>query len=397
MVRRLAQAEGRSYLTFDDPETLRQARENPMGFMANLQDRVALDEIQRIPELFAPIKLEIDNRRIENRFLLIGSANVLMDRKLPDTLAGRMSLVRMHPLAQCEIGGAGQEFLDLLFGDDLLKNAGAFDPVSPSEGDVSQHDRTVFGKEELHAKVCGGGYPPALAKTSLADRAEWGRFYCRLRHLEDIIDLKTTLARNTVPRLLKYFSSLTGMLLNMNSLGRKLSVNYKTIDSYITLLERMFLVKRLPPWREHEHQRAVHTPKLHMGDTGLACAILGLGPDELARKPELRGRMAETFVLQELRRQASWNEKPHSLLHFRDRDGVEVDIVVEKGDMIAGIEVKSGDRVTQSDFKGLRKLAKIAGDRFVAGVVLCNSRRAIPFSADPVLCAMPFSRLWRGR
>jgi len=392
---RIAEAQQRKYYNFDLPEVLREAKESPTNFLQKLPERVVFDEIQRIPELFAPIKYFIDQHRIPGRFLLTGSANVLLDPKLTDSLAGRIAFLRMHPLAQCEVSGAGEGLVDLLFSENLLKNLGVFEICPRSEEGASPDDRAASGREELHSRVCAGGYPAALAKSSKTQRIKWARDYCRARYLGDIIELTTGLVRQMLPRLLKYSASLTATLLNVSALARRFSVDHKTAESHLALLERMFLVKKLAPWREHDYMRVVRTPKLHIGDTGLAAALLSLGPSELGRRPELAGRMLETFVLQELRRQASWYEEPLSFLHFRDKDGVEVDIIVEKGDMVVGVEVKSADKPTSSDFKSLRKLAKIAGNRFVAGIVMCNCERVEAFNFDPPLCAIPFSRLWR--
>jgi len=150
-----------------------------------------------------------------------------------------------------------------------------------------------------------------------------------------------------------------------------------TIQAYVTALERVFLLERLPLWHTNRLSRLVKRPKLHMTDTGLACALLEFDAKSLRSDRSALGPLLETFVLQELRRQASWRTLPIQFSHFRDRDGFEVDIVLEQGAAaVAGVEVKAGATVRDEDFKGLRKLRDAAGARFVAGVVLYDGRSA---------------------
>ena len=133
----------------------------------------------------------------------------------------------------------------------------------------------------------------------------------------------------------------------------------------------MFLLETLPPWHSNRVSRLVKTPKLHLGDTGLACALLGMDAAALSADRTLLGQLLETFVFQELRRQASWHDESLAFFHCRDRDGAEVDIVIERGARaVAGIEVKASATVTPADFRGLRKFRDATGKRFVGGVVL---------------------------
>lgn len=137
----------------------------------------------------------------------------------------------------------------------------------------------------------------------------------------------------------------------------------------------------------------VKSPKLHAGDTGLACALLGLDAAALAADRTTLGQLLETFVFQELRRQGSWHEDPVTFYHFRDKDGAEVDIVLERGArQVAGVEVKASATVTAKDFRGLRKLAAAARQRFAAGVVLYDGETTTGFGDQ--LYAVPIRRLW---
>ena len=188
-------------------------------------------------------------------------------------------------------------------------------------------------------------------------------------------------------------SGQTARLLNVNGLAAPFQLSRPTISDYLTLLERLFLVDRLPPWHDNRLKRLVKTPKLHMGDTGLACALIGTDAEALTADRHLLGQMLETFVLQELRRQASWHDAPLRFFHFRDKDGVEVDIVIERGAThVVGVEVKAAATVTRSDLRGLRKLASASGARFAGGVVLYDGETSAGFGDN--MYAVPIRHLW---
>lgn len=141
-------------------------------------------------------------------------------------------------------------------------------------------------------------------------------------------------------------------------------------------------------------KRLIKTPKLHMGDTGLTCGLLGLDPIGLQNDPKLFGQVFETFVYQELRRHASWESEPTRFFHYRDRDQAEVDLILERsGDRIVGIEVKTSERVSAKDFQGLRKLAGGMGKAFRAGVIFYTGNSLLSFGDG--MFAVPVSELWR--
>jgi hypothetical protein len=182
-------------------------------------------------------------------------------------------------------------------------------------------------------------------------------------------------------------------LLNVSDLASPFQLSRPTIREYVTLLERVFLLEELPPWHFNRKKRLVKTPKLHLGDTGVACALLGYSAESLVRDREVFGQLVETFVFQELRRQASWHPEEIRAHHFRDKDGFEVDVVLERGAReLAGVEVKASSTVTASDFRGLRKLREIAGTRFSAGVLLYDGEASASFGDG--LYAVPIRTLW---
>ena len=138
--------------------------------------------------------------------------------------------------------------------------------------------------------------------------------------------------------------------------------------------------------------RLIKTPKLHLADTGLASALLGLDAEVLFKDRAMMGQLLETFVFQELRRQASWHDTPVLFHHFRNKDGVEVDMVLEQAGKVAGVEIKAAATVTGKDFRGLRKLQETTGERFTAGIVMYDGENVVGFGNN--LYAVPIRALW---
>jgi hypothetical protein len=375
----LAQIVGRkrdyAYFSFDDDVTLAAATADPVGFVTDLPERVILDEVQRAPGIFSTLKSAADRGRTPGRFLLTGSANVLLLPALADSLAGRMGILRLHPLAQCEMAERPPRFLDVLF-------AGAFKARKAER----------LGKA-LAERIAAGGYPAALARSTPRRRTAWYRDYIETLVQRDVRDLARIGSLDALPRLLALAAGQTARLINISDLASPFQLSRPTIRDYVTLLERVFLLEELPPWHSNRLSRLIKTPKLHVGDTGLACALLDLDASALVQDRGTLGQLLETFVFQELRRQASWHEQEIRFHHYRDKDGAEVDLVLERGaGQVAGVEVKASATVTAADFRGLRKLKDAAGKRFAAGVVLYDGGTSAGFGDR--LYAVPIRALW---
>ncbi len=363
------------YVSFDDEAVRRAAAADPIGFVNGLPPKSILDEVQRVPEIFTSLKTAIDRRRTAGRFILTSSANVLLVPRLADSLAGRMGILRLHPLSQCEIEESRPRFIETLFRGGF--GTGIAEPLGAG----------------LAQRIVTGGYPPALARRAPARRRAWYHDYVETQVQRDVRDLTRVRSLDALPKLLALAASQTARLVNVADLSAPFELTRQTIHEYVTLLERVFLLERLPSWHANRLGRLVKRPKLHVGDTGVACSLLGLDAAALDKDRPVLGSMLETFVLQELRRQASWLAEPIELFHFRDRDDFEVDIVLERGHAaVAGVEVKAAATVGEADLRGLRKLRDAAGKRFIAGVVLYDGSATIRFGGG--LCAVPVRRLW---
>jgi len=366
---------GYEYFNLDDDVARAAATSDPVGFVGDLPERAILDEVQRVPQLFTSLKMAVDRDRVPGRFLLTGSANVLLVPQLADSLAGRMEILRLFPFAQCEVEERHSPFLRVLFGGHFKMGRGE-----------------RLGRQ-LAERVASGGYPAALLRQSPRRRAAWYRDYIETLVQRDVRSLARIASLDALPRLLALAAGQTARLLNVADLAGPFQLSRPTIRDYVTLLERVFLIEELPPWHSNRLSRLVKRPKLHMGDTGLAAALLGLDPASLYEDRETYGQLLETFVLGELRRLASGFEEDIRFHHFRTKDGHGVDIVLEgEGRRLAGIEVKASSTVTSGDFRGLRKLAQAAGKRFVAGVVLYDGETSAGFGDG--LFAVPIRALW---
>lgn len=376
LAQRVGGKRGYAYFNLDDDVLRSAAESDPVRFVADLPRRAVIDEVQRVPSLFTALKVAVDRDRQAGRFLLTGSANVLLVPRLADSLAGRMEIIRLFPFAQCEIEGRlPPRFLDALFQASF--KARRVERLGP----------------RLAERIVAGGYPAALARATPRRRVAWYRDYVETQVQRDVREMARIASLDALPRLLALAAGQTARLLNVTDLAGPFQLSRPTIRDYVTLLERVFLVEELQPWHSNRLSRLIKTPKLHLGDAGVAATLLGLDAGTLYEDREALGQLLETFVYQELRRQASGHDDEVRFYHFRDKDGHEVDVVLEWGGRrIAGVEAKAAATVTAADFRGLRKLASAAGPRFSAGVVLYDGEIGVSFGDR--LYAVPISALW---
>lgn len=364
-----------AYYSFDDDNILASARADPVGFVADLPNLVIIDEVQRLPQLFTSLKAAIDNNRSPGRFLLTGSSNILSIPTMADSLAGRMDVIRLLPLSQVELNGNTPWLLAAIQTTSMPKLNG---------------ERLGMQLADI---LVAGGYPAALARSTPKRRAAWYRNYVHALVQRDVKDLANIAHLDLLPRLLEMAASQTARLLNVAELTGPFMVSRYAINDYMTLLRRLFLVDEQPAWHTNRLNRLIKSPKLHISDTGLGAALMHLDAASLYENRRLMGQLLETFIHQELHKQALAHPGETSFFHFRDRDQVEVDIVIEfDGHRIGGIEVKASSTVTDNDFKGLRKLANSLGSTFTTGIVLYDGEHTLPFADN--MFAVPISSIW---
>ncbi len=373
LVRQIAE-QGLRYLTLDDELTLLSAREDPVGMIRSL-DRAVIDEIQRVPQLLLAIKKSVDEDRRPGRFLLTGSSNLMALPTVADSLAGRMETLSLLPLSQSEIEGSSQNWIDSAFSGRILK------ANTPAWGD------------DLVERVLRGGYPEAISRSSVRRRVAWARQYINAIIERDVRDVASIEKLDQLPRFLRALAQTAGQMCNYKQLGGQVGLDGKTVARYVSVFERMYLLKRIDVWSRNRLKRVVKTPKLQFIDSGLLATLLDLGGDEIKLDRTRFGNVLETFVYGELLKHSTASDDDYRLMYYRDADKFEVDVVIENAaDQLLGIEVKAAATVKEGDLRGLRKLASIAGDRFKMGVLLYDGTETMPLGNG--LWAAPLSSLW---
>ena len=382
LVQQLAQ--GMSYITLDDPGMLIAAQQDPVGLLRQM-DRAVIDEVQRAPQLLLALKMSIDQDRRPGRFLLTGSANILALPQIADSLAGRMEVHTLLPLSQAELQGRPSDFLQRAQGQSW--------PVSHPSW---VYPAVIDAKNELHAGAIGnalaGGYPEMRLRPSVTRRQAWAKAYIQTLVERDVQDIAQVEHLSQIPYLLDIAAAHCGQLFNASQIGGQLMLDTRTLDKYLGVLEKLFLVQRLPAWGRNELNRLIKTPKLHFLDAGLQATLTRLTPDMLITHRERWGATLETWVYAELRKALALSDEAWYLSHYRDKDQVEVDFVLENPQrQLIGIEVKAAATVQVQDFKGLRKLQAQTGADFLTGIVLYDGAHALPFG--PRLWAVPLAAL----
>ncbi len=367
----------RRYLTLDDHVTLAAAKGDPDGFIAGFSGPVTLDEVQRVPELFLAIKASVDRDRSPGRFLLTGSANVLLLPGIADSLAGRMEILSLWPLSNAEIAGAPTvNLVDWLF--DGPMNALVISPC----------DRI-----QLIAKLLRGGYPEVVSRSSPRRRAAWFNSYLQAITQRDVRDLANVEQLTEIPNLIQLLSTRSASLLNFAEISRSSGLPQTTLKRYFSLLETLFLVYRLPAWERNLGKRLVKAPKVFLPDSGLLAHLVELSPERLTIEAGLPGSLVETFVLGEILKHLAFSERQLTLWHYRTQSNTEVDFILENRlGKLTGIEVKASYNVGNKDFNGLRHLKETEPQFFQRGIVLYSGREIVPFGAD--LFAVPLSMWW---
>lgn len=352
------------------------------AFIVQGRGPILIDEYQHVPELLDAIKAELNRDSRPGRFVLAGSTRHDALPAAAQALTGRLHRIEVLPFSQGELGGIGEHLLDDLFRQ----------PTSLAVSGRSSEPRDGYIE-----RIVRGGFPLALARTREAARGRWFDDYVELTLERDVGELASLRRRAMLPRFMERLAGQTAQVLNVRAAAEATGLDWNTGDLYLKLLESVFLVLRLPAWGTTLRARATSKPKIHVLDSGVAARLLRLTPERLAgRDPaaltEL-GHLLETFVVGEIRKQASWTEGIAGVGHWRTSDGDEVDLVVERDDgSVVALEVKASSRVTGRDLKSLEKLRDAVGPRFVAGAALYLGERS--YTASERIHVLPVDRIW---
>ena len=379
LVRRTLGGAG-TFARLDREATLRAALDDPAGFAAFGETPRAFDEVQLAGEpLVRAVKNVVDENPSRGQFILNGSADFLTVPTISESLAGRAAFLELWPFTQGELHGAPDGFLAAAFQQPDLLLAGG-----PS---------TLNTSDYLH-RICAGGFPEATAMAPRARRM-WFRDYVRTVTQRDIKDLSGARRVRELPKLLALLAARTAGELAVSNLHQAADLGSRnTTEAYLGYLEMTYLVLLLPAWSRNLSSKIARRPKVHITDSGLAAHLVGKNPESLTRPTDpARGQLLESFVANELNRQASWLDQEVRLHHLRERGGAEIDIIAEAADgRFVAVEVKSAPLVDRRDARHLEWLRKKAPDDFVCGIVLHTGERA--YRLGDRLLALPLNRLW---
>ena len=378
LARQLWQRAGGQVITLDDETQRDAALADPRGFVDRIFDGpLIIDEVQRVPELFRAVKAAVDRDRRPGRFILTGSTRLLSEPGFADALVGRVEVVELWPLSQGELHDRTDRFVADVFNSRL-----------------SSSPTISLTRADLLGSVLAGGFPEALLRTP-ARRSAWFDAYLATLTQSVIRDLTGIERLAEMPRIIRLCAARAGTELNVTNLAAELTLPPRTLDGYLATLVQLFVIQLIPAWSTNISKKVIRRPKMVMVDSGLAARLVGMTAESAAQPTAPLGPLLESFVAMELRKQLSWSQDGTTLWHYRDRDGVEVDFILERPDgTIVGIEVKAASSVSSRDTKGLRFLADRLGDQFVAGVVLSFMPETTPLGGK--LIALPLNVLWGG-
>jgi predicted AAA+ superfamily ATPase len=378
LVKNFAEGSARNYVTLDSATALAAALRDPVGFLHDLRKPLTLDEVQRAPDLLLAIKEDIDRERLPGRYLLTGSANVMALPKVADSLAGRMEILTLYPLSQGEIAGVKEDFIACIFNRSHV----FADPVSQ------------YSQADLFAIICAGGYPEVLARNNEKRRTAWFESYITALVERDIRDIANIQDRGGIIRLLGLLAARAASLFNQSELSKDSAIPNSTLSRYISLLEATFITYFLPPWSLNLGKRLVKSPKIHLTDSGLAAHLCGADSRRLKLDLTLAGRLFESFVVGEIRKQSSWTQHPVRLFHYRSQAGEEIDLLLEdRSGNIAALEIKLSQTITARDVTSIAGLRDLLGARFVRGVVIYSGRETMPLGDS--LIALPIGTVFQ--
>ncbi len=380
---RLARRFGVTVTDLDNLETRAAVRADPAIFVEG-PSPILIDEYQHAIELLDAMKAELNQELRPGRFVMTGSTSYSSLPRVAQSLAGRLSRIDVWPLSQGERDGVYETFVaDLLTAPESLLRA----------------KRSTTPRVEYIARTVAGGYPLALMRDEAA-RGRWLDEYVDIVVERDVVAISRIRQRHELPTLLACLAAQTAQMLNVSAVALASGLSPDSAERYTALLESVFMIHRLPAWGRTLRRRVVGKPKVHMRDSGLAARLLKLTPEKLARKTPTAltefGHLFETFIVNEILKQASWVDQSPTAGHWRTHAGEEVDLVLEASDGgVFGVEITTGTRVSASDLTALQQLRDDVGDDFVAGVFLSTGERS--YTADDRIHVLPADRLWTTR
>ena len=376
---------GGSYLSLDHQPTLTNVLDDPHGLLSSLDTPIVIDEIQRGGDfLVRAIKMWIDHDNTPGRLLLTGSTNFLTVPVLSESLAGRMVPYQLWPFSEAELTETDVTCIDKWFDEPF--------------GNTKPNSARGLEREDYMQMVCRGGYPEMVGLTDMATRVDWVNAYLDTVVRRDILPLSAVRKVANLNQLLGWAAASTSSELNIRGTSQELGIHRNTLQSYLEWLETVHLVHTLPSWSRNPIAKVVRRPKLHMSDTGLVSVLLHLTPEKLSDYScPSTGPVLESFVVNEIIRQLAAAQSRIVYSHFRDHNGHEVDLILERGDgAVIAIEIKATTSPSGRHTKSLEwlrdKVDTVTPGAFRAGYLLHTGEHRLRLSDRIYL--RPISALW---
>ena len=355
----------KDYRIFDDLNERESAFNDPLGYISSLPKPVTLDEIQKVPQLLEAIKQDIDKKRVNGSFLLTGSANVLDMKASRDTLAGRIIEISMWPLSQKEIHNkADENLVDMLFDEGIA------------------HLKTAkITYDSILESIINGGYPEIQRIKSIRGKGLWFNSYISTYVERDIRDVGELRDISAFIRFFNIIAPRSCSLVNKSDLANDASLSEPTINNYLSMLEMIYQISLIKPYSSNISKRFIKSSKLFMNDSGVLCHLLNITNAAQLQSSNKKGDVIETFVCSELLKHISYSFAYPKMYHYRTNDKKEIDFILEKGDKIIAIEVKSSRSIKADAFKHIVDFQNKSSKELI-GIVFYGGDTILPFGDD---------------
>ena len=363
-----------NYITLDDINIYEMAKNDPKAFIENLKKPVIIDEAQRLPQLMITIKEYIDKDRINGQFILTGSASLQGFKDISDSLAGRVGIVELYPLSLKEKAQNKQNIIDMFLG-------------SLDEYILKKYDNSKFTDA-----IIDGGYPEILKIDSQKVKYLWFSSYIRTYIESDARELANIRNIDKFINMYRLCMIRSGNMFNKNELQKEAGLDNRTFDSYFAVMEHTYQIKKLQPFFKNQLKRLIKTPKIYATDTGVLTHLLQITTKEQFEKSHYKGDIIETFIYDELLKANTSALNKAGIFYYRTSDKKEIDFILEFGEKVIAIEIKSSTSVSKSDFKHIYHLQKEIPNTFDKGIVLYGGEDFLRL--DEKMYAVPFGFLF---
>ena len=303
------------YISLENPDILEFATKDPRAFLSQFPNGAILDEVQKAPHLFSYLQQTLDETTKKGLFILTGSNNFLLQENITQTLSGRIAYIQLLPLSLQEL----------------------------------RNSKKLKVKYDWH--IFNGGYPEQI--TRKINATDWYNAYISTYIERDVRQLKNISSLSLFMKLLKLCAGRTGQILNLASLANDCGLDAKTVSSWLSILQSSYIIYLLKPHHQNFNKRIIKSPKLYFYDTGIACALLGITDIKQIATHALKGFLFENLLISDLLKQKFNAGKADNLFYWRDKTGNEIDILVDDAGKFTAIELKAGETIADSFFKGL--------------------------------------------